>query len=198
MPKTMYSFIFLAQGFEEIEAISVADVLRRGGMDVKTVSIYDSYEVTGAHNITIKADMLFKDIDFNDAEWLIFPGGLPGAENLHKFDALNFATKRHFERGGKVAAICAAPALVLAPLGILKDKDATCYPGFEDKIIGGGATYRQMPIVALDNLITANGPHTAARFGLAIVSNSRGERAASEVGTGMLYYKSSTPYSFYF
>lgn len=191
----MRSFLFLAPGFEEIEALTVVDVMRRAGMDIKTVSITGDRLVHGANGIGVEADLTFKEADFEGAEWLITPGGMPGAENLHDFQPLNDLLKIYATKG-KIAAICAAPAIVLAPLGILKDREATCYPGFEDKIIAGGGIRRDTPVVALGNLITANGPATALRFALAIVANSLGETYAHEIGSGMLFYPKSM--NFYF
>lgn len=188
------SFIFLASGFEEIEALTVVDVMRRAGMDIKTVSIYDHKCVTGAHGITVEADLTFKDADFSDSEWLICPGGMPGSSNLHEFPALGDLLKVH---KGKIAAICAAPAVVLAPLGLLENKEVTCYPGFEDECMAGGAVMRDVPVMALEKLITGNGPSAALRFALAIVANSLGEHAAQQVGGGMLYYPNRNM-NFYF
>lgn len=187
------SYIFLAAGFEEIEALTVLDVMRRAGMDVKTVSITDSHTVIGAHGIPVKADLLYDKTDFITPEWLIIPGGMPGAENLSKFAPLNTLLINQAV-SGKIAAICAAPAVVLAPLGILDGKEATCYPGFEKKM--ADAVKRDSPVIALDRLITANGPSAALRFALAIVANSMGEAAAQEVGSGMLFYPRSV--NFYF
>ncbi len=189
------SFVFLAEGFEEMEAIIPVDVLRRAGMDVKTVSITDSHNVTGAHGTTVKADMTFKQADFEGAEWLIIPGGLPGAENLHGFGALNDLLKVHSTKG-KIAAICASPAMVLAPLGLLDGKDATGYPGTEDGLKAGGASVKDERVVALDNIITANVPASALRFAVAIVANSLGAQTAQEVGSTMLVY--GKPMNFYF
>ncbi|MDE6282780.1 MAG: DJ-1/PfpI family protein [Muribaculaceae bacterium] len=179
------SYIFLAEGFEEIEALTTLDVMRRAGMDVKTISITDSHDVTGAHGITVKADQLYKDTDFITPEWLVIPGGMPGAENLSKFAPLNTLLINQ-ALSGKIAAICAAPAVVLAPLGMLNNLEATCYPGFEKKM--DKAVFRDTPVVALDRLITANGPAAAMRFALAIVANSMGDGVAQEVGSGMLFY----------
>ena len=187
------SFLFLAEGFEEIEALGTTDVLRRGGMDVKTVSITDSREVTGAHGITAVADLLFKECDFNGSEFLILPGGMPGASNLHEFGPLNDLLKVH---KGKIAAICAAPAVVLAPLGLLEGKEATCYPGFEAQCVVNGAIMRDQRVVALDRLITANGPTSAIRFGLAILKNAMGPEVARQVGSGMLVYGKQEEYYF--
>lgn len=187
------SFIFLAEGFEEIEALTVVDVMRRAGMDIKTVSITSEHKVVGAHGIPVLTDMTFKEADFDDSEWLILPGGMPGATNLAAFEALGDLLKVH---KGKIAAICAAPAVVLAPLGLLKDKEATCYPGFEPACRANGAIMRDAPVISLTDLITANGPSSALRFALAIVANSLGEQAAQEVGGAMLYYPKKM--NFYF
>lgn len=187
------SYIFLAAGFEEIEALTVVDVMRRAGMDVKTVSITSDHRVTGAHGITVTADLLYDKTDFITPEWLIIPGGMPGAENLSKFAPLNTLLLAQAQ-SGKIAAICAAPAVVLAPLGILDGKEATCYPGFEDRM--PNAVRRDAPVIALDRLITANGPSSALRFALSIVANSMGESVAQEVGSGMLFYPKSM--NFYF
>lgn len=187
------SYIFLANGFEEIEALTVLDVMRRAGMDVKTVSITDNHEVTGAHGITVKADLLYGKTDFITPEWLILPGGMPGATNLSEFAPLNTLLLAQ-AAGGKIAAICAAPAVVLGPLGILDGQEATCYPGFEKGL--GAAVHRDAPVIALDRLITANGPSAAMRFALAIVANSMGENIAQEVGSGMLFYPKTM--NFYF
>lgn len=187
------SYIFLARGFEEIEALTVLDVMRRAGMDVKTVSITDSHSVTGAHGLTVKADLLYDKTDFITPEWLILPGGMPGATNLSQFAPLNTLLINQAQ-AGKIAAICASPGVVLGPLGILDGKEATCYPGFEDKM--PDAIHRDAPVIALDRIITANGPSSALRFALAIVANSMGENVAQEVGSAMLFYPKSL--NFYF
>lgn len=179
------SFIFLADGFEEIEALTVIDVMRRAGMDIKSVSINSDRHVTGAHGIAVTADLTFKEADFSDSEWLITPGGMPGSTNLAADEALGALLKVH---KGKIAAICAAPGVVLAPLGLLEGNDATCYPGFEEACKEGGAVMRDEPVVATDTLVTGNGPSAALRFALAIVANSLGEAAAQQVGAGMLFY----------
>lgn len=188
------SFLFLAEGFEEVEALTVVDVMRRAGMNVKTVSITDVPEVAGAHGIKVVADMVIGELDCSEAEWLILPGGMPGSTNLHSSKELTSLLKKQHEIGGKIAAICAAPAVVLAPLGILDDKEATCYPGFEGQC--GNAIMRDAPVVALNNLITGNGPASALRFALSIVANSMGDGVAQEIGGGMLFYPKSM--NFYF
>lgn len=190
------NYLFLAQGFEEIEALTVVDVLRRAGMDIKTVSVSSSGHVSGAHGIEVTADLLFDDSDYTDAEFLILPGGMPGSTNLYECEKLQQLLTSHASRGGKIAAICAAPAVVLAPLGLLKDKEATCYPGFDKDCRAAGAIMRDAPVIALDKLITGNGPSAALRFALAIVANSMGESQAQQVGSAMLFYPKSM--NFYF
>lgn len=179
------SYIFLAAGFEEMEALTVVDVLRRAGMDIKTVSITDSHVVVGSHGIPVTADLLYDNTDFIMPEWLILPGGMPGATNLSQFAPLNTLLINQ-AASGKIAAICASPGVVLGPLGILDNKDATCYPGFDK--FAPHAIWRDSPVIALDRLITANGPSAALRFALSIVANSMGEAVAQEVGSGMLFY----------
>lgn len=179
------SFVFFADGFEEIEAITVVDVMRRAGIDVRTVSINDGRSVVGAHGVEICADMLIGDVDADGAEWLVMPGGMPGAVNLSANAALTEMLRAHYRAGGKIAAICAAPAVVLAPLGILDGREATCYPGFESAC-GCKAVLSADRVVALDTLITANGPSSAMAFALAIVAASKGEAVAREVAGGML------------
>lgn len=189
-----HSFLFLAPGFEEIEALTVVDVMRRAGMDIKTVSIMPGLEVTGAHGVTVCADLLFTETDFDNIEWLIVPGGLPGSTNLANYAPLGTLLKDHAAKGGKIAAICAAPAMVLGALGLLDGRECTGYPGTTSTV--EKATWRDAPVIALDTLITGNGPASALRFALAIVANSMGDSIAQQVGSGMLFYPRSQ--NFYF
>ncbi len=190
------SYLFLAPGFEETEALATVDVMRRAGMEVLTVAINpeNSEKVCGAHGVVVVADLLPEDADFTDVEWLICPGGMPGAQNLADSRIVTEALRAHAAKGGKIAAICASPALVLAPLGILDGREATCYPGMQpesDKIV-----MRDAPVVALDNLITGNGPASTLAFALAIVRRSWGDAVAQQIGSGMLVYPKSM--NFYF
>ena len=178
------SYVFLADGFEEVEALTSIDVMRRAGMPVVTVSINPGLEVTGAHGVTVLADTLWEDNDYSDAEWLTLPGGIPGAPNLAAHEALCDALVAQVERGGKVAAICASPALVLAPLGILTGRDAVCYPGME--VAGCGANWGETAVAVDDNVVTGNGPAAAAPFALTLVAQSLGRDKALEVASGML------------
>lgn len=181
------SFIFLATGFEEVEAVATIDILRRARMDVTVVSISKDRIVTGAHGITVAADVVMAGADFTDADWLICPGGLPGAKHLADDAELTQLLKNHYASGGHIAAICASPAMVLAPLGILKNRKATAYPGCEASLIQGGAASTGERATVDGNVITGNGPASTFAFGLAIVRETLGEAKAKEVADGMLY-----------
>lgn len=183
------SFLFLADGFEEIEALTAVDVLRRAEIPVKTVSISESLQVKGAHGITVKADLLYDNTTLANPKWLILPGGMPGAENLYEFAPLQGLLERHNAEGGKIAAICAAPGVVLGQLGLLKDKKATCYPGFESKM--HGAAPQDAPVVVDGNIVTGNGPSNALLWALNIVRETIGEQEAVKVANGMLLYLGS-------
>lgn len=185
------SFVFLAEGFEEVEALTPVDVLRRAGMPVKTVSITSSLQVKGAHGITVTADVLFDNTLFKDCGWLILPGGLPGAQNLHDFDPLIGLLRSQFEsRHGRIAAICASPAVVLGAEGFLRGRRATCYPGFE----GGmkGARYVDEPVVTDEKFVLGNGPASALRWALAIVEEELGEEQMMHIANQMLLYPTSS------
>ena len=178
------SYVFLADGFEEVEALTSIDVMRRAGMPVVTVSINPGLEVTGAHGVTVLADSLWEDNDYSDAEWLALPGGIPGAPNLAAHEALCDTLVAHDERGGKVAAICASPAMVLGPLGILMDRAAVCYPGVENLV--EGVKWQKTQVAVDGNVVTGNGPAAAAPFALTLVAQSLGRDKAEEVANGML------------
>lgn len=178
------SYIFLADGFEEVEALTSVDVLRRAGMPVTTVSINEGHEVTGAHGVTVLADSLYSDNDYSEAEWLVLPGGIPGAPNLAAHEALCATLTDQDERGGKVAAICASPAVVLAPLGLLQDRRAVCYPGMNQGI--EGVNWDKTAVAVDGNVVTGNGPAAAAPFALTLVEQSLGRDKAVEVANGML------------
>ncbi len=178
------SYVFFADGFEEIEALTVVDVLRRAGMPVVTMSIYDAPEAIGAHGVTVVADEAFNPDLLEDAEWLICPGGMPGASNLAECETLCEILQEHNEKGEKIAAICASPSVILGPLGLLDGRDAVCYPGMEDGMTGANVLDQR---VAVDrNIVTGNGPASAAKFALTIASISMGEDVAADVAAGML------------
>ena len=186
-------YIFLANGFEEIEALATLDVLRRGGVDVKTVSVlYDKF-VTGSHKTTVVADMTYGEfkaevqLDGTDeSDVMIFPGGMPGTKNLaENGEIINFM-RLHYAEGGAVAAICAAPGLVVSQLPSLQGKHFTCFDGFEDAPVARGGIYEQKPAVRDGNLITGRGAGCAVEFGLAILAHLKGEEAAAAVRHSMM------------
>lgn len=183
------SFVFLADGFEEIEAISVIDILRRAGMPVRTVSITSALQVTGAHGISVTADTIYDNTLFTDADWLIFPGGMPGATNLYEFSPLHGLIKNQLEsKTGRIAAICASPGVVLGQLGALKGEKFTCYPGFEGMV--AGADHVPDRVVVSGRFVTGNGPSSATLWALAIVGETLGPVEAEKVASGMLIYPS--------
>lgn len=180
------SYLFLARGFEEVEALTAVDVLRRAGMAVKTVSITESLQVEGAHGIPVTADCLFADTNFSAAAWLILPGGMPGSVNLHEFAPLQELLLKHAAAKRGIAAICAAPALVLCPLGLLRGRKATCYPGMENK--EGGAIWTGEPVVADKRFVLGNGPANAMLWALNIVEQAESTACAREVAAGLLFF----------
>ena len=177
------SYLFLADGFEEIEALTVVDVMRRAEMPLVTLSVNDKSVVTGAHGIPVVADALAQDISFDDVEWIILPGGMPGMTNLAASRPLCNLVKSHAEAGGLTAAICASPS-ILGMLGLLNGRRATCYPGFEHNLEGAIVTGERCSVD--ENITTANGPSSATAFALSIVAQSCGEEKAQEVAAGML------------
>lgn len=180
------TYVFLADGFEEVEALTCVDLLRRAQMDVKMVSIKSGLQVVGAHGIKVDADVAFGEVsDYADAEWLVLPGGMPGATNLAAHAALAEVLKARNAQGGKIAAICASPAVVLAPLGILNGKRGVCYPGFEGNMAGCDVD-ASASVVVDGNVTTGNGPAAATAFALQLVAISLGDAAAKSVAEGML------------
>lgn len=182
----MKACIFLAPGFEEIEALATCDVLRRCGMEVSLITISNDVHVTGANGITAKADFVLDDCDCADADWLICPGGMPGSTNLYESDKLTDLLVHHSNEGKYVAAICAAPAVVLAQLGLLNGRNATCYPGFESLLLQGGAKPQSARVVVDGNIVTGNGPSSAIPFALKIAEIALGKDVAEQVANGML------------
>ena len=173
-------YIFLAEGFEEIEALCPMDVLRRANIPVTSVGVTGK-TVRGSHGIEVTADMTlaeFEDADRGDAEMAILPGGMPGTKNLQASLAVCDFVTSLAEAGKYVAAICAAPS-VLGALGLLQGKRATCYPGFEDALTG--AEYTGEAVVVDGNIITAKGMGVALPFGLTLIEELKGVLCAEEV-----------------
>lgn len=181
MAKT--ALVILAEGFEELEAIAPVDALRRAGVRVTIAGVTDLL-VKGSRGIALQADALLKDImDLPDA--VILPGGLPGAANLSKSPEVASFVKKMNSAGKLVAAICAAPAVVLAPLGILDGKKATCYPGCETDFSSKTAHLNER-VVKDGNVITSQGPGSALEFSLEIVRDLAGDAMADLVRDKML------------
>jgi 4-methyl-5(b-hydroxyethyl)-thiazole monophosphate biosynthesis len=175
--------LFLATGFEEVEAVGTVDVLRRGGVETATVSITGDRKVTGAHGMALMADALLAEMDFSGVDALVLPGGMPGSKHLNACEPLKRLLAGHYEEGKLVAAVCAAP-LVLGGLGLLAGRRATCYPGYESCLTG--ATIVEGAAVTDGNVITGKGPGLVFNFALAIVAYLQGARAAGEVAGGLL------------
>ena len=176
-------FVFLADGFEEIEALTPVDVLKRAGMKVVTVSVMSGTVVTGAHGIPVVADCMFDEINHEDAEMLVLPGGMPGASNLDAHQGLSELIEGFAKQGGDLAAICAAP-LVFGKRGLLKGRKATCYPGFENFL--EGAEYTEALVEKDGNIITGKGPGAAMEFAFAIVEKYCGACKVKELKQGMM------------
>lgn len=178
-------YIYLAEGFEEVEALTAADVLRRAGVDAKLVSISESLKVTGAHGICVETDLLMKQCNYENCRMLVLPGGMPGTLNLGASEQLcrklqEFAASPD----KKVAAICAAP-MVLGKLGILQGKKATIYPGMEEHLTG--AENSSEKVVISGNVITSKGPGTAMDFALTLAGVLCGEKTAENLKSDMIF-----------
>lgn len=182
----MTAYVFLADGFEEIEALTPVDLLRRAGVNVITIATGDSLTVTGAHGVKIESDIMLRDGNLPEADMLVCPGGMPGASNLASSRVLGDMLIKQFRQGRYVAAICAAPAVTLAPLGILEGKRATCYPGFDPQLTQAEATHVAERVVTDANVITANGPSSAMPFAIKLVEVLNGQEAAKAVAQGIL------------
>ena len=168
-------------------------MLRRGGINVKTVSIYDDRIVTSSNRIPVIADMAFGEFKASTSfgpclpsDVMIFPGGMPGSANLAAFGKLMDIMQQHYAEGGTVAAICAAPSVVLGLLPDLAEKKMTCYDGFEDALIAKGAEYVKEGVVVDGNIITGRGPGWAVEFGLTILEKLKGKEIADKVKAGLM------------
>ena len=186
-------YIFLADGFEVSEALTTVNMLRRGGVNVKTVSIYDDRIVTSSNRIPVVADMAFGEFRASTSfgpclpsDVMIFPGGMPGSSNLAAFGKLMDIMQQHYAEGGTVAAICAAPSVVLGLLPDLQGKKMTCYDGFEEALISKGAEYVKDGVVTDGQIITGRGPGWAVEFGLAVLTKLKGQEIADKVKAGLM------------
>ena len=174
----------LATGFEETEAITVIDLLRRANLDVTTVSTGETLVVEGAHGIKVNADKLFGEIDFDNIDMIVLPGGMPGTINLDNHTEFK---KRviEFDLDEKwIGAICAAPSII-GKLGLLEDKEATCYPSFEEKLFN--AKISEKTTVVANNIITSRGLGTSIEFALTIVENLVSKENAEKLAKAIIY-----------
>ncbi|MFV0289542.1 MAG: DJ-1 family glyoxalase III [Mangrovibacterium sp.] len=177
--------IFLAEGFEETEAIATIDLLRRAGLAVCVFSITGDLKVKGANQISIFADELFEAFSPEEFRMIILPGGMPGTLNLQKSDPLMQLVLQFAKQRKWLAAICAAP-LIFGELGLLKGREATCYPGFEDRLHGATLAVKKKVVIA-DRIITSRGIGTVIPFALTIIANLVGEEKADEIEKGIVY-----------
>ncbi|MCR4583862.1 MAG: DJ-1/PfpI family protein [Prevotella sp.] len=179
------TYVFLADGFEDVEALIPVDVLRRGGVDVVTVSIMGDPMVESAHGVGVQADILYEEASFDDADLLLLPGGMPGAANLFDYEPLKDVLIAHNRSGKRLAAICAAPAVVLGQLGLLKGHRATCYPGFEELL--KGAEYTADLCTVSENITTAEGPAAAFPFAYELLAQLADQQTADQIAEGMRF-----------
>lgn len=177
-------YLFLATGFEDIEALAPLDIIRRAGLEIATVSITDEKTVLSAHGVGVVADALLNDVDLSDADMIVLPGGLPGSTNLDACGQLRSAILAHHAQGKPLAAICAAP-MVYGHLGILDGVKATCYPGVENQL--KGAVYTADIVTCDGRFITGRGPAAAMAFGYAIAEYFLGKEAVASLREGMIY-----------
>lgn len=179
----MKVFVHLAEGFEEIEALTVVDVLRRAGIDAATVSVSGARLVTGAHGIAVQADGLFEETSYEGADMIVLPGGMPGTKNLAAHGGLVKTIEAFAEEDRWIAAICAAP-MILGSLGLLRGRNAVIYPGMEQHL--SGARISRDNVVRDGHIITSKGPGTAMEFALALVGTLLGGDAAAELKRSMV------------
>lgn len=178
------ALIFLAPGYEEVEMLTVVDLLRRCNITIDMVSVTDSLQVTSSHDVTIKADVLIKDADFDSAQMIILPGGIPGTPNLLACKPLTDKIKEFAAQKKWLSAVCAAPT-IYDELGLFQGKKATCYPTFADKLTN--AAYVKQPVVVDDIFITSRGAGTTIEFAAAIVERFVGKEAADDVLKKIIY-----------
>lgn len=174
--------VYFATGYEEIEALSVVDILRRGKVEVLMVGV-SGQTVVGAHNISINMDTTLEQMSHEDIEMMILPGGGLGARNLAASRALTSQLEAFKEQGKWLAAICAAPS-VLGEIGLLRGEKATCYPGFEEKLLG--CSYESERVVVSNHVITGVGSGASLEFGYKILELLQGKEVADKVKSGML------------
>lgn len=178
--------VFFAEGFEEIEALTVVDLCRRAGIDTQMVSVAGQQAVTGSHKIAVAMDEGFRDVDFTQLDMIVLPGGMPGTKNLEAHEGLMEQVDAFYAAGKGVAAICAAPS-ILGHRGILKGRKACSYPGFEKDLEGANVVYDSVAVS--DHVITSRGMGCAIDFSLAIIEALCGKDAAEKMAEAIIYIK---------
>lgn len=176
--------VFFAEGFEEIEGLTVIDLLRRAGIETTMVSVMDGKKVTGSHGIVVETDICFGEMDYGNVDMLVLPGGMPGTTNLQEHKELNELLCRFDSEKKYLAAICAAPG-VFGALGLLKGRNACCYPGREAYMEGASAT--KNPVEVSGHIITSRGLGTAIAFSLKLIELLTEKNKAEEVGKSIVY-----------
>lgn len=177
-------YVFLADGFEEIEGLTVVDLLRRAHIETRTVSVMGRKEIVGSHGISLLADEVFEDADFSDGTLFVLPGGMPGTKHLAAHQGLAKLLKKANDEKRRLAAICAAPS-VLGGLGLLCGRQAACYPGFEDALTGAEVRYE--PVVVSGTITTSRGMGTAIAFALSLIGQLLGEEEARRIKESIIY-----------
>lgn len=176
--------VFLADGFEEIEGLTVVDLLRRAGVEVTTASITGRITIHGAHGIDIQADQFMEDVDYKVQDMLVLPGGMPGTLHLGEHEGVKKVLEQFYQEKKYIGAICAAPS-VLGKMGFLKGRKATAYPGFEKELFG--AEVVKEVVVVDEFLITSRGMGTAIDFALVLMAILIDGKKADEIKTSILY-----------
>lgn len=176
--------VFLANGFEEIEGLTVVDLLRRAGVNVTMVSIMENLLVRGAHGIEVQADKLFEDMTYEEMDMLVLPGGMPGTLHLQEHEGLRGVLEQFYKEKKYLAAICAAPT-VFGRLGMLEGRVATCYPNMESELVG--AEVVKTAVADADFIITSRGLGTAIDFSLVLIQKLVGKEKAEEIRESIVY-----------
>lgn len=177
--------VFLAEGYEEIEALTVVDICRRCGLAVELVSITEDCMVKSSHGVSVEADTIFSQADFAEYDMLVLPGGMPGTKNLEAHEGLMAQIDAFYAAGKYIGAICAAPS-IFGHRGILQGKKACCYPSFESHLEGAEVT--RGPVEISEHVVTSRGMGTAINFGLAIAGIFVGREKAEEVAEAIVYH----------
>ena len=176
--------IFMADGCEEIEGLTVVDVVRRAKMEIVMLSITGKKEVTSSHGVTFLADALAEETGYEDLDGIVLPGGMPGTLHLKAHEGLADLIRKADKEGKVLAAICAAPT-IYGEMGLLEGKNATCYPGMEDKLLG--ANWQEQPVVVDGNFVTSRGVGTAIAFALTLVTILKDEETAKSLANSIVY-----------